>query len=113
LDEVPSSSQIKKVAPALYGSLLSLCQGGVGRRILMKNRNKQDGIRAWYQLANQYETDGIRNIRNKKIENVISKFFYQNYKEGLIKWIQDYEDSFRELVSLGQKTWNDDDIRKC
>jgi hypothetical protein len=30
----------------------------------------------------------------------------------LVKWIQDYEDAFTELSLLGQKTWNDDDIRK-
>jgi hypothetical protein len=45
LDEVPSDSQIKKDAHALYGALLSACQGGIGRRILTENRNKQDGIR--------------------------------------------------------------------
>jgi hypothetical protein len=37
LDELLSVSQIKKDARALYGSLLSACQSGVGRRILMKN----------------------------------------------------------------------------
>jgi hypothetical protein len=46
LDEVPSASQIKKDACALYGVLLSACQSGVGRRILMENRDKQDGIRS-------------------------------------------------------------------
>jgi hypothetical protein len=30
-----------------------------------------------------------------------------------VKWIQGYEDAFTELSLLGQKTWNDDDIRKC
>jgi hypothetical protein len=45
LDEVPSDSQIKKDARALYGALLSACHSGVGRRILMENRDKQDGIR--------------------------------------------------------------------
>jgi hypothetical protein len=30
LDEVPSSSQIKKDARALYGGFLSVCQSGVG-----------------------------------------------------------------------------------
>jgi hypothetical protein len=44
LDEVPSASQIKKDTCASYGSLWSECQGGVGRRILMDNRLKQDGI---------------------------------------------------------------------
>jgi hypothetical protein len=29
-----------------------------------------------------------------------------------VKWIQDYEDAFRELALLGQKTWNDDKIKK-
>jgi hypothetical protein len=47
LDEVPSDSQIKKDARALYGALLSVCQSGVGRRILMENRDKQESIRSW------------------------------------------------------------------
>jgi hypothetical protein len=37
--EVPSASQIKNNTRALYGALLSACQGGVGRRILMENRS--------------------------------------------------------------------------
>jgi hypothetical protein len=55
LDELPSASQIKKDTRALYGASLSACQSGVGRRILMENRDKQDGIRSWCQLAQQYE----------------------------------------------------------
>jgi hypothetical protein len=35
MDEVPSASQINKDARALYSALLSACQGGVGRRILI------------------------------------------------------------------------------
>jgi hypothetical protein len=112
MDEVPTASQIKKDARALYGALLSACQGGIGRRILMENRIKQDGIRAWYQLINQYETDGNKNVRIKKLENVITTVFNRHYKGGLFKWIQDYEDAFTELVLLGQTTWNNDDIKK-
>jgi hypothetical protein len=29
-----------------------------------------------------------------------------------VKWIQDYEDAFTELALLGQKTWNNDEIKK-
>jgi hypothetical protein len=112
MDEVPTASQIKKDARALYGALLSACQGGIGRRILMEKRKKQDGIRAWYQLINQYETDGNRNVRIKKLENVITTVFNRHYKGGLFKWVQDYEDEFTELVLLGQTTWNNDDIKK-
>jgi hypothetical protein len=50
----------------------------------MENRDKQDGIRSWCQLVQQ----------------------------GLVKWIQDYEDAFTELALLGQKTRNDDEIKK-
>jgi hypothetical protein len=104
--------QIKKDVRALYGALLSACQSGVGSRILMENRGKQDGIRSWCQLVQQYEMDGNQNVRSKKLENVIITVFHQNYRGGLVKWIQDYEDAFTELSLLGQKTWNDDDIRK-
>jgi hypothetical protein len=102
LDEVPSASQIKKDSRALYGALLSACQSGVGRRILMENRDKQDGIRSWCQLLQQYETDGNRNVRIKRIESVINTVFHRNYRGGLVKWIQDYEDAFTELALLGQ-----------
>jgi hypothetical protein len=114
LDEVPSASQIKKDACILYGALLSACQSGVGRRILMENRDKQDGIRSWCQLLQQYETDGNRNVRIKRLESVINTVFHRNYRGGLVlvKRIQDYEDFFTELALLGQKTWNDDEIKK-
>jgi hypothetical protein len=29
-----------------------------------------------------------------------------------VKWIQEYEDAFTVLTLLGQKTWNDDNIKK-
>jgi hypothetical protein len=51
LDEVLSASQIKKDARALYSALLSACQSGVGRRILMKNRDKQGSICSWCRLV--------------------------------------------------------------
>jgi hypothetical protein len=76
MDEVPSTSQIKKDAHELYGALLSACQGGVECRILMENRGKQDGIWSWYQMVNQYETDGNKNVRIKKLENVITTVFH-------------------------------------
>jgi hypothetical protein len=112
LDEVPSASQIKKDARALYGALLSAYQSGVGRRILMENRDKQDCMRSWCQLVQQYETDGNRNVRIKRLESVINTVIHRNYRGGLVKWIQDYEDAFTELALRGQKTWNDDEIKK-
>jgi hypothetical protein len=35
-----------------------------------------------------------------------------NHRGRFVKWIQDVEDAFTELVLLGQKTWNDDEIKK-
>ena len=40
MDEVPTASQIKKDARALYGALLSACQGGIGRRIFDGKQNQ-------------------------------------------------------------------------
>jgi hypothetical protein len=60
----------------------------------------------------QYETDGNRNVRIKSLESVFGRLFHLNYNLGLVKWIQDYEDDFTELALLGQKTWNDDEIKK-
>jgi hypothetical protein len=64
------------------------------------------------QLVQQYETDGNRNVRIKRLESVINTVFHRNYRGGFVKWIQDYEDAFKELALHGQKTWNDDEIKK-
>jgi hypothetical protein len=96
LDEVGSACQIKKITRALYGALygtlLSACRSGVGRRILMTNRDKQVGIHSWCQLVQQYETVGNRNVRIKRLESVIKILFHLNYRGGLVTWIQYYED---------------------
>jgi hypothetical protein len=60
----------------------------------------------------QFETDGNRNVRIKRLESVINTVFHRNYRGGLVKWIQDYEDAFTEPALLGQKTWNDEEIKK-
>jgi hypothetical protein len=112
LDELPSASQIKKDDRALIGALLSACQSGVGLRLLMENGDKEDGIRSWCHLVRQYETDGNRNVRIKRIESVIYTVFHRNYRGGLVEWIQYYEDASTELVLLGQKNWSDDQITK-
>jgi hypothetical protein len=78
----------------------------------MENRDKQNGIRSWCQLVQQYETDGNRNVRIKRLESVIDIVSQSNYRGRLVKCIQDYEDAFTELALLGQKTWNDDEIKK-
>jgi hypothetical protein len=85
LNEVPSVSQIKKDVRTLYGALLSACQSGLGRRILMENRDKQDGIRSWCHLVQQYETDSNRNVRIKRLESVINTIFHSNYRGGLVQ----------------------------
>jgi hypothetical protein len=71
---------LQMMRDALYCVLLSACQGGLARSILMENRNKQDGIRSWYQLVNQYERDDNR----QKLENVITTVFHRHYKGGAV-----------------------------
>jgi hypothetical protein len=63
-------------------------------------------------LVQQYEADGNVSSRIKGVESVIDTVFYRNYRGGLVKWIQDYEDASTELPLLGQKTWNADEIKK-
>jgi hypothetical protein len=60
----------------------------------------------------QYETDGNRNVRIKRLESVINTVLHRNYRGALIKSIQHYEYAFTELPLLGQKTWSDDQIKK-
>jgi hypothetical protein len=92
------ASQIKKDACTLYGALLSACQGGVGRRTLMVNRCKQ-------VISMRQTTIGMLELRSLKTSS-------QLFSIDIIKEAYFYEDAFTELILLGQKTWNDDDIRK-
>jgi hypothetical protein len=69
----------------------------------MENRDKQDGIRSWCQLLQQYETDGNRNVRIKRLESVINTVFHRNRRGGLVKWIQDYEDAFTDRLFLSKR----------
>jgi hypothetical protein len=71
-----------------------------------------DGIQAWYQIVNQYETDVNRNVRIKKVEVVITTVLNHHYKGGLFKLVQHAKDAFTEHLFLGQTTWNDDSIKK-
>jgi hypothetical protein len=102
-NEVPSASQVKRDARALYGGSLTACQSGVGFRILMENREKQNGIRSCCQLVQQYEKDGNRNVRIKRLERFINTVFHRSYRGGLVKWIQEYKDGFKELALLWQR----------
>jgi hypothetical protein len=54
----------------------------------------------------------LEHVTNKSLESVINIVFHRNYRGGLVKWIQGYEDAFTELALSGQKTWNDDEIKK-
>ena len=112
IDEVHSESQVKKDVKALYGALTCACQAGVGRTVLLEYRKTQDGLRAWHKLVKKYEADGNKNIRIKKLEEIISINFHRRYKGGLTKWIQDYENAFSELVTLDQDAWMSDDAKK-
>jgi hypothetical protein len=51
----------------------------------MKNRDKEEGIRSWCQLVQQFETDGNGNVRIKRLESVIDTVFNRNYRGGLVK----------------------------
>jgi hypothetical protein len=81
----------------------------------MENRNKQDGICSWCQLVQQglgvMRQMAIENVRIKRLDNFINMLFHSDYMEGLVEWIQAYEDAFTEeteLALLGQKNWNED-----
>jgi hypothetical protein len=103
LDEIPFDFQIKKASRALYGALHIACQSGVGRRILMENRDKQHDIRSCYQLIQQYETYGDRNIRIKRIENVIKTVFHRNYREGLVNGFKTVKVPSQNWLYLGKR----------
>jgi hypothetical protein len=45
-------------------------------------------------------------------ENVITTVYNRHYRGGMLKWIQDYEDAFTELLLLGEKIWEDDGSKK-
>jgi hypothetical protein len=63
----------------------------------------------WYKNMRQI---AIEMSGSKRLESVINTAFHRNYRGGLVNRIQEYEDAFTELPLLGQKTWDDDEIKK-
>jgi hypothetical protein len=61
-----NKDKVKKVL-GLYEALLSACQTGVGHRILMENKDKQDGIRSVHGVI------FYNNIKQRPIEIPESK----------------------------------------
>jgi hypothetical protein len=53
----------------------------------------------------------IEDLESKSIL-ILQTHLINNWKLSLGKWIQDYEDAFTDLVLIGQKTWNNDEIKK-
>jgi hypothetical protein len=53
----------------------------------------------------------IEDLESKSIL-ILQPHLIKNWKLSLGKWIQDYEDAFTDLVLVGQKTWNNDEIKK-
>ena len=64
------------------------------------------------ELVTKYEADGDPEVRISKLENVISVQFHRHYAGGLTKWVQDYENSFAELETLGEAAWTNDSSKK-
>jgi hypothetical protein len=80
---VPSAFQIKEGTRAPYSALLSACQGGVGREILMKNRDKQDSIWSWYLFNKRQVVLGISGLKGLKTS--LLEFSIKLIKRGMLK----------------------------
>jgi hypothetical protein len=79
----------------------------------MEKTDKQNGIRSRCQLVQKYMTYGNRNFSIKTLErSVINSVLHLSYRAGLVKWIQDYEDTPKELALIGKKTWNDGEMQR-
>ena len=88
---------------ALYGVLKDACKRGVGKSILKRYSNAQDGLKAWLTMVKKYEGGGDKESRLDLLENIISNSYTKNYEGGLLAWSQDYKKVFEELVFLNQQ----------
>jgi hypothetical protein len=70
----------------------------------MKNRDKQDVIPSWCQLVQQYETDGNRNVRIKRLESALNTVFHCNHNRGwhslLVSVCKKYETDVSRNVGI-------------
>ena len=57
---------------ALYEALKAACKRGVGKSILKRYSNTQDGLKAWLTMVKEYEGGGDKESRLDLLENIIS-----------------------------------------
>jgi hypothetical protein len=69
----------------------------------MEKRNKQDGIRSWCQVAQQYETDGNKSIRIKILKNVMNMPFIVNIEEELLNGSKTLKMFSQNWLYLGKR----------
>ena len=117
-EDIHSEQQLREDSMSLLGGLLvSTSECNSGKEILKRYEAQGDGIRAWYEYDKKFNSDGHKDIRIRKLEQVISQVFHKGYKGGLARWISDYESAFAELVELQtedgtRSTWEDDATKK-
>ena len=117
-DDIQSEAQLREDSMSILGGLLvatSDCHSG--KEIIKRYESNGDGIRAWHEYDKKFNSDGHKDIRIRKLENVIGTVFHNKYKGGLAQWISDYENAFAELIELhtedgSRSTWEDDGPKK-
>ena len=96
-DDVSNTAQLRKDVHALFGALRCACSSGVGKTILIKHMEAQDGIKAWMEITKKYEADGNKDVRIRKLEKVINTPFDRKMHGGLLAWVQSHENASNEM----------------
>jgi hypothetical protein len=110
-----SSSQACLDRTYLYGMLLSSNRRGGERHILLKYKNKHDGIMAWIEFNEKYAYNGSEEVRVTILEKRVHNHYPKDTpNQPPEEYLADLQADLQELnMLLPEEYMYKDDSRKC
>jgi hypothetical protein len=104
LDEFPefmlTEDQLGSNNQVMFGALKSIFRQGQAKRHIWAFEKRQDGMRAWAAIIQEFDMGGDRDVLIEKYETLVSTKYHRDYTGGITGFVCDYEDAFVELESL-------------
>jgi hypothetical protein len=106
-----SSSQACLDRTYLYGMLLSSNRRGGERNILLKYKNKHEGIMAWIEFNEKYEYNGSEEVCMEILEERIRIKYAKDNPKPADEYLEDLQADLQELDALLPEEYKDS--KKC
>jgi hypothetical protein len=104
LDEFPefmlTEDQLRSNNRVMFSALKSIFRQGQAKRHIRAFEKRQDGMRAWAAIIQEFNMGGDRDVLIEKYETLVPTKYHRDYTGGITGFVREYEDAFVELESL-------------